>query len=198
MLWISRSNPGSYVVFGKATNGLAVLDYFNTLPVANILNMTSAVYQANCGAAVHISPDDVFGYPFTELPIFGLPFPCPRYADLFSVQAIMLSGPDVLPPKLTIKTPKKFATLTNDNITLTGTASDNFTLASVRVTVGDISVTTTNNLSSWSLTLTNLPPGTNVALVEAVDTTGNRTQLTHTFFRSVRVPFTLQRLAWAR
>lgn len=180
-----------YVVFGKATNGLAVLDYFNNLPVANILNMTSAVHQASCGA-VHISPDDVFSYPFIDLPIFGLPFLCPRYADLFSVQAIMLSGPDVLPPKLTVKTPKKFATLTNDNITLTGTASDNFTLALVRVSVGDISVSATNNLSSWSLTLTNLPPGTNVALVEAVDAAGNRTQLTHTFFRSVRVPFTLQ------
>ena len=187
------TNSGGYVVFGKATNGLAVLDYFNTLPVANILNMTSAVYKATCGA-VHISPDDRFDYPFTELPIFGLPFGCPLYSDLFSVQAIMLSGPDVLPPTLTVKTPKKFATLTNDNITLTGTASDNFTLALVRVTVGDISVTVTNNLSSWSLTLTNLPPGTNVALVEAVDTTGNRTQLMHTFFRSVRVPFTLQQV----
>jgi cyclophilin family peptidyl-prolyl cis-trans isomerase len=184
------TNAGGYVVFGKATNGLAVLDYFNSLPTANILNMTSAVYKATCGA-VHISPDDVFDYPFTELPVFGLPFGCPSYSDLFSVQAIMLSGPDVLPPKLTIKTPKKFATLTNDNITLTGTASDNFTLASVRASVGDISVSTTNNLGSWSLTLTNLPPGTNVALVEAVDATGNRTQIMHTFFRSVRVPFTL-------
>lgn len=187
------TNSGGYVVFGRATNGVEVLDYFNSLSNANILNMTSAVHRATC-SPVHISPDDVFDYPFTELPVFGLPFSCPRYADLFSVQAIMLSGPDVLPPKLTIKTPKKFATLTNDNITLTGTASDNFTLASVRVSVGDISVSTTNNLSSWSLTLTNLPPGTNVALVEAVDTTGNRTQLTHTFFRSVRVPFTLTQL----
>ena len=189
------SNSGGYVVFGKATNGLAVLDYFNSLPTANIFNMTSAVHQA---CAVHISPDDVFGYPFTELPIFALPYACPIYSDLFSVQAIMISGPDVLPPKLTIKTPKKFATLTNDNITLTGTASDNFILALVRVSVGDISVSTTNNLSSWSLTLTNLPPGTNVALVEAVDTTGNRTQLTHTFFRSVRVPFTLQQAGFGK
>jgi cyclophilin family peptidyl-prolyl cis-trans isomerase len=185
------TNSGGYVVFGRATNGLEVLDYFNSLSNANILNMTSAVHRATC-AAVHISPDDVFDYPFTELPVFGLPYVCPTYSDLFSVQAIMISGPDVLPPKLTVKTPKKFATLTNDNITLTGTASDNFSLALVRVSVGDISVSTTNNLSSWSLTLTNLPPGTNVALVEAVDATGNRSQLMHTFFRSVRVPFTLQ------
>ena len=87
------SNSGGYVVFGKATNGLAVLDYFNSLPTANIFNMTSAVHQA---CAVHISPDDVFGYPFTELPIFALPYACPIYSDLFSVQAIMISGPDVL------------------------------------------------------------------------------------------------------
>jgi len=187
------TNSGGYVVFGKATNGLNVLDYFNTLPTANILNMTSAVHRATC-APVHISPDDVFDYPFIDLPVFGLPFGCPTYSDLFSVQAIMISGPDVLPPKLTVKTPKKFATLTNDNITLTGTASDNFSLALVRVSVGDISASATNNLSSWSLTLTNLPPGTNVALVEAVDATGNRTQITHTFFRSVRVPITLAQI----
>ena len=186
------TNSGGYVVFGKATNGLAVLDYFNSLSVSNnIVNMTNASYQAVCYPILNTT-EDAFGYPFAELPVFGLPFTCPRYVDLFTVQAIRLSGPDVLPPKLTVRTPRKFATLTNDNITLTGTASDNFTLAMVRATVGDISVSTTNFLSAWSLTLTNLPPGTNVALVEAVDTAGNLTRVTHTFFRSVRVPFTLQ------
>jgi cyclophilin family peptidyl-prolyl cis-trans isomerase len=185
------TNSGGYVVFGRATNGLEVLDYFNSLSDSNIINMTNASYQAVCNPIFNTTAEAA-GYFFTELPVFSKPFACPRYFDLFTVEAIMLSGPDVLPPKVAVKTPKKFATLTNENITLTGTASDNFSLAMVQVTVGDISVSTTNNFNPWSLTLTNLPPGTNVALVEAIDTAGHRTQIQHTFFRSVRVPFMLQ------
>jgi cyclophilin family peptidyl-prolyl cis-trans isomerase len=192
------TNSGGYVVFGRATNGLEVLDYFNSLSdSANIVNMTNASYQAVCNPIIDTSADEAV-YPFTELPVFSKPFACPRYADLFTVQAIMLSGPDVLPPRLTVKTPRKYATLTNDNITLTGTASDNFALAMVQVTVGDITVSTTNNFNPWTLTLTNPPPGTNVALVEAVDAAGHRTQIPHPFFRSVRVPFTLQQVGPGR
>jgi len=42
------------------------------------------------------------------------------------------------------------------------------------------------------VTLTDVPPGTNTLVVEAIDTTGNRTQRTRSFFHSVRVPLTLQ------
>lgn len=187
------TNAGGYVVFGRVTNGLAVLNFFNNLSEsANILNMMSPVYQQTC-PPVYVNPDDVFDYPFAELPIAALPFGCPIYAHLFAVQAIMLSGPDVLPPKVTVNTPKKFATLTNENVTLTGSSSDNVRVASVRVALGANSVTT-SNVNPWSLTLTNVPPGTNVVLVEAVDSTGNRTQIPHTFFRSVRVPFSLTQI----
>jgi len=188
------TNAGGYVVFGRVTNsvGLNILNSFNTLPTANIINMTSAVYQASC-APVQVNPGGSYSYLFTELPTAQPQFTCPYYTHLFTIRATMLNGPDVLPPKLAVTSPKKLATVTNENVTLTGTASDNTAVAFVRATLGDVTVTTSNASPAWSLVLTNPPPGTNVVLVEAVDTAGNVTPISHAFFRSVRVPFGLTR-----
>jgi cyclophilin family peptidyl-prolyl cis-trans isomerase len=186
------TNDGGSVVFGRVTNaaGQNLLRQFNQLPTNNIINMTSVTFRANC-SAVEVSPGGQFAYPFTELPTAAPQFLCPSYTHLYAVRAIMLSGPDVLPPKLEVKSPRRFATDTNEIITFRGTASDNSGVASVRVTVGDLSIVTSNASPTWTLMLTNPPPGTNFALVEATDTAGLTTTITHPFFRSVRVPFDL-------
>ena len=59
------TNSGGYVVFGRATNGLSVLNYFNTLSTsANILNMTNPAYRSIC-TPIHITPDDRYKASFT-------------------------------------------------------------------------------------------------------------------------------------
>jgi hypothetical protein len=51
---------------------------------------------------------------------------------------------------------------------------------------------TANGTTSWSLTLTNPPPGTNVFVVQSTDNLGNRSQIAYrTFFQSVRTPISL-------
>src|SRR4030095_628633 len=68
----------------------------------------------------------------------------------------------------------------------------NAAVASVRVywhTNGPLDASIVNG--NWMVTLTNVPPGTNSIIVEAIDTSGIRAQVTRSFFRSVRVPLTL-------
>jgi hypothetical protein len=106
--------------------------------------------------------------------------------------ALLVVNQDLTPPVISITEPGQNARVTNSLVTLHGTASDNVRVASVRVELGAESASTTN-VNPWSLTLTNVPPGPNTVLVEAVDSTGNRSQLSRTFFRSVRTP-----LGWHR
>jgi acid phosphatase len=105
---------------------------------------------------------------------------------------ITVINPDHTPPVISITNPLPNARVTDSVVTLQGTASDNVRVALVRVDLGDESVSTTN-VNPWSLMLTNVPPGTNTVLVEAVDSSGNHSQLSRTFFRSVLAP-----LGWER
>lgn len=104
--------------------------------------------------------------------------------------AVLVIEPDVTPPSIAVTNPPAGARLTNDAVTLQGTASDNLRVAEVRLTLGDVTVSTTN-VNPWSLTLSNVPPGTNTVLIEAVDTFSNRTQVARSFFRRVLAPLGL-------
>ncbi|HXJ55432.1 MAG TPA: peptidylprolyl isomerase [Verrucomicrobiae bacterium] len=187
---------GGYTVFGEVIAGTNVLEFFNSLSEnLGLLNMTNVLYQGFC-PPVQLWPDGIFAYPFEALPVaFTNGFGCPFYSDLFTVQVLVLSGPDSSPPRLTITSPAANISLTNQDVLVRGTVVDNVGVASVRIywTGGGSSplpATITNN--NWSLTLTNVPPGTNTVLVEAIDRSGLRTQLIRSFFRSVRVPLTVQ------
>ena len=183
---------GGYTVFGQVKTGSEVLQFFNTLSEnGGLLDMTDTTYQIFCSPVV-LNPGGV-GFPFDSLPVSVTNrFQCPRFSDLFTVQIIFLSGQDALPPSLTVTSPPRNASVTNESVTLRGTVTDNATVASVRVfwsTNSPINATLTNR--NWSVTLTNVPPGTNTLLVEATDTSGLRAQLAHSFFRRVRVPIAL-------
>jgi cyclophilin family peptidyl-prolyl cis-trans isomerase len=183
---------GGYTVFGKVTGGFEILQFFNGRSVDNgIRDMNSATYRTFC-SAVFMNPDGGLGYPFGALPVSFTGIGCPNYSDLFNVELIIISARDVLPPKLTIDSPAENAKLTNSNVTVRGTVSDNVGVATVKVyhgtnTVTDVLVTN----GTWTTVLTNVPPGTNSVLAEALDTSGLRGQATRTFFRSVRAPVSL-------
>jgi len=76
-------------------------------------------------------------------------------------------------------------------LTLSGAATDNIEVQTVRVYVNTNLPVTATGTWAWSVELDTLVPGTNVVVVEAIDATGNRAQLTRRFFKSVPVPFTL-------
>jgi cyclophilin family peptidyl-prolyl cis-trans isomerase len=186
------SKNGGFTVFGKVTSGLNVLDYFNGLSENNgILNATNALYQASC-SPMQISPNGGIGFVFDALPVFLASFSCPRYSDLFAVQVIMVSGQDVIAPRLTILNPKLNEKLTNQIIVVNGTASDIVGVTSVGVSLGTNSAIVATGSNIWSVTLTNVPPGTNSITVEASDEAGNVTQIVRSFFRSVPVRFGLE------
>ena len=98
--------------------------------------------------------------------------------------------PDATPPVLSVTEPTRGARVTNETVTFRGVASDNVRVAEVRLTLGD-QIASTTNVYPWSLTLSNVPPGTNTVLVEAIDTFSNRAQLAWSFFRTVVAPLSL-------
>src|SRR6185503_19178339 len=97
------------------------------------------------------------------------------------------SGRDVAPPKITVAPIGIKQTISNDTHTVNGTVTDNVGVEQVRVYLGGggpmIADLNTNN-KTWSMTLTNITPGTNVIYVEATDTSGNRVTKPVSFFYS--------------
>ncbi len=181
---------GGSTVFGRVKSGLNVLSYFNTVSLNNgYLNQTNGFYEIFCPLVTLVPSGAVGGFGF--LPVGFLGFDCVHYSDLFAVQTIMLNGPDVTSPKGVITFPAANAVVTNDFITVQGTASDNLAVGSVQVYLNTNSPLTATGTNAWSIALTNIPPGTNTLTVEVVDTTGNRSQITRQFFRRVLVPLSL-------
>jgi cyclophilin family peptidyl-prolyl cis-trans isomerase len=182
---------GGFTVFGKVKTGLNALSFFNTLGQNyGIIDMTSDLYVFFC-APLRRYPDNArIGFP--ELPVAFTGFDCVHYSDLLTVEITVLKGPDVVPPKVTIKSPAINHSVTNENVIVSGIASDNANVAVVRAYLNTNAPVTATGSNSWSAVLTNVPPGTNLVIVEAIDTSGNRSQAGTLFFRSVRVPLTLQ------
>ena len=185
-------NPLRFTVFGRIISGTNVLEDFNSRSQGNgLVNMTNAAYTLNC-SPLFLNPGG-FYFPLTDLPVGPDSGICPRYADLLRVEVIMVRARDVLPPALTVTAPKANASLTNQDVLISGTAGDNFAVGQVVVSLnaGSGQVAANSN-GLWSITLTNVPPGTNTILVRVFDEAGNQAQITRKFFRSVRVPFVLQ------
>ncbi len=175
---------GGYTVFGRVIAGLSVLQQFNARQPGNgIVDTTTLRYREVCGSLL----------PFPTLPVsfFG-GLGCVNYSDAYTVDIILLNAPDVLRPTVTITSPTANTSLTQADVTVRGWVKDNVGVSNVRVRRGtNDPVTATVTGTNWTATLTNVPPGTNSIVAEAIDTSGLRGQSIVSFFRSVRVPLTL-------
>lgn len=102
---------------------------------------------------------------------------------------VMQSAPDLTRPTVTFTSPAANATLTNTQVTVTGTADDNETLVRVDVRVGSGSFVAASGTDNWSALVT-LAPGTNFIHVRSLDISGNYS-LTNTRSVFCSVPGTL-------
>jgi len=89
------------------------------------------------------------------------------------------SGTDLIPPVLTIISPTNGASIANDTITVTGTASDLSGIASV--TVNDALANGAADWSTWSAEVT-LTEGANIITAVATDNAGNQNTTTITVY----------------
>jgi hypothetical protein len=69
--------------------------------------------------------------------------------------------------------------------------SDNVAVSAVRVYVNTNAPVTAAGSNVWTATLSGVPAGTNIVVVEAIDSAGNRTQASRVFFHSIRQPLSL-------
>lgn len=188
---VSRLDSQSYTVFGRITTseGTNTLQYFNTLAALNRIVSTG---NTNCSTA-RLYPDGN-RIVLPDLPVgpFLPSSTCPRYIDLFAVEVIMLSGPDLVGPTLSVLNPAANLVVTNGEVLVSGSAYDNFAVSNVVVELnGGPGLVVATNSGAWITTLTNLPGGTNVIVAKAYDTSGNVTEATRRIFHRVRVPFGL-------
>ena len=168
-----------YTVFGKVKSGGKFLTYFNTISEDDgIINMYGLNYLlfSDCDLLTIDSETDIG---LQELPVFYFQFACPSYSDLFNVQISIIKSvgevSDTTSPKLKIVYPVRTTVTTTDSLVVTGTVTDNVAVESLRVyleTNNPVTATVTN--TAWSVTLTNVPAGTNYILAEATDSAGNR------------------------
>jgi cyclophilin family peptidyl-prolyl cis-trans isomerase len=190
----------NYVVFGRVKSGASKLNFFNTLAEdAGVIVMQTDLFRgtglswlfSQCNDPVLAGEGQI---QLEALPVAYFFFDCPFYSDLFNVQISMVSGRDVAPPKITIAPIGVKQTISNDTHLVSGTVTDNMGVDQVRVYLGAgnaVLADLNTNTHTWSATLTNIPPGTNIVYVEATDFAGNRVTKPGTFFRSVTAPIGL-------
>ena len=189
---VSRLDSQSYTVFGRITSseGTNTLQYFNTLSALNRIVTTG---NTNC-STVRVYPEgDRIVLPRLPVGPFLPSSTCPEYNDLFNVQVIMISGPDLVGPNLSVSSPVANLVITNGTAVVSGAAYDNVAVSNVFVEVnGGEGLLVATNSGGWSTNLSNLPGGTNIFVVKAYDTSGNVTEVTRRIFHRVKVPISLQ------
>ena len=178
---------GGFTVFGRVletTNGFEgtnVLGFFKGLSLSNgIVNMTT-FYGSRFSA-------------FTDLPVSSYGYTKPTYFDLFSVQVTELNPPppDLAPPKVRITSPQPDERVTNQTVTVTGTAKDNVGVARVLYRFQSNTPEAAAGTTNWSVSLP-LRPGTNTVAVESMDEHGNLSPTAlRSFFYVVKSPLKLQ------
>ena len=176
----------NYAVFGRVKAGASHLKFFNTLAEdAGIINMYGLNFLFSSCDYPNLAGEGQVA--LNSLPVAYSFFDCPYYSDLFNVQISMLSGKDVAPPKITIAPVGVNQTISNATHMVNGTVTDNVGVEQVRVYLGDrpaVIAALNTNAHTWSVTLTNIPPGTNLFFVEATDFAGNRSIKPASFFHS--------------
>ncbi|MBK8002142.1 MAG: hypothetical protein IPK15_26465, partial [Verrucomicrobia bacterium] len=115
----------------------------------------------------------------------------PRTTTSSNVQVIMVSAPDVVGPNVSAN-PVANLVITSGTLLVSGTAYDNVAVSNVVVELnGGDPIEVATNSGPWSITLTNLPGGTNVVVVRTQDTSSNVTEVTRRIFHRVSVPLSL-------
>lgn len=105
---------------------------------------------------------------------------------------VSIATPETEQPKVNISSPVAGARLTNPEITLRGSASDNVAVQRVLYSLNDGVFSAVDGIENWEANLT-LIPGTNVVQVKSVDTTGNESSVvSRKFIYVVSRPLSLQ------
>ena len=182
-----ETNNGGYAVFGRVTKDpKRVLNYFRSIQWSDgIMYLPYANFYCSGIAG------------FEELPIArrGGYF-CASASMLFALEITELNSTnraDASRPTVTLTTPTSNQRLSNDTAMITGNALDKgLGLAQVRVYPSPCDALLAMGTTNWSLSLTGVPPGTNIIEVESVDAAGNRSAIIRrTFFRVLSTPVTL-------
>ena len=184
---------GGFTAFGRVVKGSNVLAFFNTFAENDgIQNLTNSFHLGFC-PPLYLLPDGVnIGFDALPVGFFGLD--CVRYSDLFKVQVFVLGNTDTQAPKVVMSFPPANASVTGDVTPVTGTATDNEGVETVRVYLNTNGPVTASGTGVWSAVLNNVPPGTNVVTVEVTDAAGNLSQVTRAFFRSILIPVSVQQV----
>lgn len=181
------TNNGGYCVFGRVTSGAALLSRFNTV-------FTAPAYFPATESCCLLANVPV---PYPQAPYANY---YPLYSDLFVVEITELTNgkrTDSAKPKVAITAPGPNSVFSTDTVTVSGTAADSSGIRSVDLYFVDPYSNlgcpmTANGTTSWSLTLTNPPPGTNLVIVQSTDGIGNRSAIAYrTFFQRAQTPIAL-------
>jgi cyclophilin family peptidyl-prolyl cis-trans isomerase len=171
------SQNGGFTVFGRvlastnANSGTNLLAFFNSFSSSNgIVNMTN-FFGPTWSA-------------FTELPVnYSNTVVQPRNKDLFyiTVSELYQTNIDTTPPVVTITNPAPDEIVTNTSVILSGTASDDQSVARVIYFFNDTAPRVATGTTNWSAVLT-LRAGTNFVFVQSVDAFGNLSPLVERHF----------------
>jgi cyclophilin family peptidyl-prolyl cis-trans isomerase len=180
---------GGFTVFGRILSGSNVLDYFNTLSAPTIYTRinpasppTNGLYESG-------------GSSFSSLPVNFFRVTTPGDSNLIYVDFSfpVTPIPDTNSPTVALTYPLPGATITNRDVIVSGTASDDIGLARVVPSVtspldktGEATGTT-----NWSFDFGNLPPGSITLYITAQDGAGNLSSPLQTSFIMPQYPFSV-------
>ncbi len=177
------TSNGGYTVFGRVIAGTNVLNYFNTFS-----KPFHGIYDSTTAGTSRVLPD---------LPVNYNGFGSPADTSLFFGAFKVLSAytVDTNPPSVSIAYPINGESVTNADVTVTGSASDDVAVANVACTCSGSNFSVlfyATGTTNWSVTFTNLAPGVYTNLVMAQDGTGNTSTAASNTFIVPRLPFVSQ------
>ena len=174
------NQDGGFTVFGRIVSGTNVLTYFNGLS-----KPTNGIYDSGLS-------------PFTDMPVNLKGTEVPGDSNLFFVDITFLTQPtiDTTPPTVTLAYPTSGGLITNAELVVQGTASDDVGLARVICNFADSTgyyggafggdaIGTTN----WSYDAGNLAPGIYYVNVTSQDGAGNLSPNQGVLITIPRFPF---------
>jgi len=181
---------GGFTVFGSvlastnANEGLAVLQYFNTLSTnAGIVNLGTLV---GSNYSVFSSLPVAYTNTVTRVPLYGELY----YANISVVNDTRHAGS--LPPTVSILSPPANSRFTNQTVTVHGAASDDAEVAQVVYQLSDAPPVIASGTTNWQFNLAPAP-GFNTVTVNSIDWGGNfSTNATLSFFYEATFPLALQ------
>jgi cyclophilin family peptidyl-prolyl cis-trans isomerase len=184
---------GGFTVFGRVLDATNALDGTNLLAFFNALAPSNGI--VNLPLVSNAYPAATYGV-FNELPVNFAGWRAPQNNELFTVRVEELNPPslnDVFPPLVQVLTPAENERVTNATVTLSGTTSDDTTVARVLYRFQSNEPVIATGTHAWSAVL-DLVPGTNAVTVEAVDCAGRRSlaPVRRSFVYAVRAPLDLR------